>query len=299
MIPEIQRPESDFAIEIGFEPETGFDPARVFKSMGDLIDAFQDMDRQLIRSIDSSIKPILMLEDIEAGSLRTWLRSQLTTVDDDVLKQGDWKKVLGLYLVKAKHIIVRWLDGRTVITSAAEVAELEQQLLNAAEETDVRRIPLYQPIERGRLLNGIQEISTALAHLEQPDSASLITSDGSVEFNLNFRISDEAVEALSIEERISHQEEMILKVKRPDFLGEAKWEFVYERAIEAKMADREWLQRFQAGDEQILPGDSIRALVQVDVKYGFDQEVVNKEYCILRVLRVIHRERPEQRLLGE
>jgi hypothetical protein len=29
MIPDIQRPESDFAIEIGFEPETGFDPARV------------------------------------------------------------------------------------------------------------------------------------------------------------------------------------------------------------------------------------------------------------------------------
>jgi hypothetical protein len=129
--------------------------------------------------------------------------------------------------------------------------------------------------------------------LEQPDSASLITSDGSIEFNLNFRISDEVIEDLSIEERISHQEEMILKVKRPDFLGEAKWEFVYERAIEAKMADREWLQRFQ------LPGDSIRALVQVDVKYGFDQEVVSTEYRILRVLRVIHRERPEQRLLGE
>jgi len=45
--------------------------------------------------------------------------------------------------------------------------------------------------------------------------------------------------------------------------------------------------------------DSIRALVQVDVKYGFDQEVVSTEYRILRVLRVIHRERPEQRLLGE
>src|SRR5271157_2866827 len=172
MIPIIQRPESDFAIEIGFEPETGFDPARVFKSMGELIDAFQDMDRRLIRSIDSSIQPLLMLEDIEAGSLRTWLRSQLSIVNDDVLKDGDWKKILGLYLVKAKHIIIRWLDGKATITSTADIADLEQQLLNAAEETDVRRIPIYQPIERRPLLSGIQEISEALAHLEQPDTAS-------------------------------------------------------------------------------------------------------------------------------
>ena len=299
MIPIIERPQSDFAIEIGFEPETGFDPARVFKSMSELIEAFEDMDRQLIRSIDSSIEPILMLEDIEAGSLRTWLRSQLTIVSDDVLKEGDWKKILGLYLVRSKHIIIRWLDGKATITSRAEVEELEQQLLNAAVETEVRRIPIYQPIQRKALLGGIEEISTALAHLEQPDTAALITSDGLVEFNLNFRINADTIDDLSVEDNISHQEEMILKVKRPDFLGEAKWEFVYERAIDAKIEDREWLQRFQDGDEQILPGDSIRALVQVDVKYGFDQEVVNKDYRILKVLKVIHRERPEQRLLGE
>src|SRR5262245_59970720 len=111
------RPETDFAIEIDFEPETEFDPARVFKSMSGLIDTFQDLDRRLVASVDASIEPLLMLEDIEAGSLRTWLRNQLSTVNDDVLKEGEWKKIIGAYLVKCRHIIVRWLDGKAQIVS--------------------------------------------------------------------------------------------------------------------------------------------------------------------------------------
>ncbi len=299
MIPASERPRSDFAIEIGFKPDTGADPARVFKSMSRLIDAFQDIDRQLIQSIDVSIEPVLMLEGIEAGSLRTWLRSQVTMIGDDVLKEGDWKKLLGVYLVRTKHIIVRWLDGKTTITSRPEIEELEKNLLAAAEETQVRRIPMYQPIQRKPLLNGIEEISMALAHLERPDNASLITSEGSVEFNLNFRINAETIDAFTIEENISHEEEMILKVKRPDFLGESKWEFVYDHAIDVTLADKDWLQRFQNGDEQIFPGDSLRALVQVDVRYGYAHEVVSKDYRILKVIKVLHLERPQQRLLGE
>ena len=89
----IQRLESDFAVEIDFEPEAGFDPARVFKSMSQLIDAFRDIDMRLVTAIHSDITPVLMLEDIEAGSLRTWLRSRLDLIPaDDVLRQGDWKK---------------------------------------------------------------------------------------------------------------------------------------------------------------------------------------------------------------
>jgi hypothetical protein len=267
--------------------------------MSQLIDALQGIDRQLIRSIDSSIEPILMLVDIVAGSLRTWLRSQLTIVSDDVLKEGDWKKLLGLYLIRTKYVIIKWLDGRAVITSRAEVEDLERELLAAAEDTHVRRIPAYRPIQRKALLDGIQEISTALAHLEQPDTASLITLDGAVKFNLDFRINAETINDLSIQENISHKEEMILKVKRPDFLGEAKWEFVHERVIDAKIVDADWLLRFQNGEEAILPGDSIRALVHVDVKYGYEREVVSKDYQVLKVFQVLHRERPEQRLLGE
>src|SRR5947209_16866369 len=107
----------------------------------------------------------------------------------------------------------------------------------------------------------MQEISLALANLDLTDSAELITTEGSAHFNLEFEIAPETIEQLTIRESIAHEQEMILKVKKPDFLGESRWEFVHETAIEAKILDREWLDRFQQGLHLILPGDALRALV--------------------------------------
>lgn len=106
---------ADFAIEVKFTPGTP-DPTRVFRTTTALIDSFQRFDKELVQTIDLSIEPVLILEDIEASSLRTWLRSVVNSVDDSALKEGDWKKAIGPYLHKAKHIIVKKLDGKTGIT---------------------------------------------------------------------------------------------------------------------------------------------------------------------------------------
>jgi hypothetical protein len=72
---------------------------------------------------------------------------------------------------------------------------------------------------------------------------------------------------------------------------------LFERAIEVKIVDLDWLTRFQNGDEPIFPGDSIRARVHVDVKYGYNREVVSRDYRITQVLQVLHRDKPEQKML--
>src|ERR1700719_2313692 len=82
--------ESDeFGIEINFKPLSDA-PSRVFRAMTDLIEAFQEIDALLAGSIRGTIKPSTLLEDIEAGSLRVWLRNVLNSVDDESLKSGDW-----------------------------------------------------------------------------------------------------------------------------------------------------------------------------------------------------------------
>ena len=68
-------PSADFAIEIDFERGTE-SPARVFKTMTGLIETFEMLDQALPRSLDIDLKPVLLLEDIETGSLRAWLRSE-------------------------------------------------------------------------------------------------------------------------------------------------------------------------------------------------------------------------------
>jgi hypothetical protein len=78
-----------FSIEIDFVKGVG-DPSRVFRAMSDLITALHDVDRALIGTIDTKIEPLLLLEDIETGSIKSWLKQGLESVDDDALKKGDW-----------------------------------------------------------------------------------------------------------------------------------------------------------------------------------------------------------------
>jgi hypothetical protein len=151
----------------------------------------------------------------------------------------------------------------------------------------VKKIPAYQPPSKFLLVRSIIDISGSLGALQQNDSVVFETSEGDrVEFNLSIRIVPDALRELLVEESLSHTEEMILKVKKPDFLGESKWEFVHEHVLEAKMLDFGWLTLFRNGDVVLLPGSALRATVQVDVAYGAEREVVSRSYNILRVLEV-------------
>lgn len=294
---EDTNPASDFAIAIDFVKGSG-SPSRVFRAMSDLIDALQTVDRSLIRSIDTKIEPILLLEDVETGSVKAWLRQIIESVDDEGLKKGDWKMVVGNYLLKSKYLIVQFLDKKVDIKSPQEIGELEKALLKAAEETDVKRFPAYEPPSREKLVNDIVKINEALEPLNDDDRAEFISSLGNANFNLSLHIAPETIEDLITSEMIQSVSEMILKVKKPDFLGESQWEFRHDnRNIPARILDEKWLADFQGGLVPVQPGDAIRAEVLTEVRYGFDREVVSTHYSIIKVIQVIHNQKPTQNML--
>lgn len=291
-IPETAQP-IDFGIEIDFDKDS-LDPARVFRAMSGLIDSFQTLDRSLAGSIDVSIQPVLMLEDIEAGSLKAWLRSALLSADDQALKSGEWKRIVGNYLVKAKYIVLRFLEDKEKLSNREDIARLQRELMTVAEETEVRWIPAYNPVPLPRLLGSIQSVNEAVGHLGQKDKAKFISEDGEANLNLTLQFSISEMEELLTSEIIPSDSIMILKVKKPDYLGESKWEFVFGRGIEAKILDLEWLARFQNRTEDVRPGDALRASVRTEVRYGYQGDVVGTSYSILKVIEVIRFNPPVQ-----
>jgi hypothetical protein len=102
----------DFAFEIDFQRGVG--PAsRVFTATHDFIKACEALDVELVRSIDLNIETILVLEDIQAGSIKAFFRNVLSATEDDALKKLDWKPLVGKYLVRAKYAILRWIDDES------------------------------------------------------------------------------------------------------------------------------------------------------------------------------------------
>ena len=126
---------ADFCIAIDFEKGSEA-PSRVFRALSYIIDSFHALDKDLIQSIDSKIEPIVLLEDIESGSIKTWLRYIFNELDDEALKKLDWKSIIGRYLVKAKYLIIKFLEDKTEITNRFQIEELNKNLLTNPPSPD-------------------------------------------------------------------------------------------------------------------------------------------------------------------
>jgi|AntRauTorckE6833_2_1112554.scaffolds.fasta_scaffold00228_2 hypothetical protein len=279
--------EYDFVLRVDFEKGSQ-DPSRVFSTMTSLIQTFQSIDSDLAKTIDSSISPVLLLEDVDSGSLKTYLRNILTSIDDNAIKDFDWKKLVGAYLYKAKYKILEFIDENPTIDERKQIESLQKDLLFLAEETNVRGLPGYAPIPTDRLLNGIKKLSSSTSNLAEEDTVEYITKDGTIRFNKDFKYDAEKIESLLTREILSSTNEMVLKVKKPDYLGESMWDFKHgDHPIQAKIIHTEWLANFQSRSLDLRPGDSIRAMVEVQVSYGYKNEIIATHHYVKEVLDIM------------
>lgn len=277
----------DFEIKIDFIPGEG-DPTRAFKAMSGLIESFQSLDSHILSSFDVSLSASLVLDEVEAGSIKAKLRDIIWGIPDEALRNSEWKKIIGHFLLKAKYIVLEWLKERDNITSREDVRLLENKLQVAAEETDVKLLPAYVSPSAEVLLSAIHSIKESLECLEENDSASYEYDGNFVPINKDLNISNEVIREILTKEVVKSSGEKILKVKKPDYLGTSKWQFKYDgRAIEAKITDSEWLAKFQNRKEDVRPGDSLRVMLYEEISYGFDGEVVHRYYDIEKVYEVI------------
>lgn len=279
--------KGEFCLEINYTKGAS-NAENVFRASVALIESFIELDKILVSSIDSKIKPILILEDIEGGSIKIWFRTILSIASDDALRNLNWKPIVGQYMVKGKHKLLKMLEENDESLDRKRILKLRDDLSALAEETNVKSIPAYTPPPVSKLANSMVQITESLSFLEEGDSAAYVTDEGRVAFNPKFKISKETVEEVLTMKVIRSTIPMILKIKKPDYLGDSMWDFRYKgRSIQAKISDVKWLKDFQSRKVEALPGDAIFGTVDTEVKYGFDQEVVVEHYTITEVKEVM------------
>ncbi len=290
-------PEADFAFCIDFIKGEG-SASRVFTATSEFIKACEEVDRELVKSIDVNIEPVMVLEDVEGGSLKTYLRCLLKSVDDQALKHIDWKPLVGRYLVKAKYLVLEWCESSD---QNKDIQELRQQIQRLAIDTDVRFVPNYEPVNNIGLLNSIRNFDSVKDHLVDGDKASMVLSDDeAAEFTASNRIDLESIENLAIRETVTHvNSNVILIVRKPDFLAESMWEFRQgQKYIDAKIEHAEWLRQFQTRRVVVLPGDAVRCRLRIDMTYGHDNELLGEKYYIEEVNEVLENQQSEQGNFG-
>jgi hypothetical protein len=285
--------DADFGVTVDFAKGQS-DPVAVFASLTQLLKGFGDLDDVLIEALHPELEPVMVIEDVEAASITTWVRNKLRNSDDELIKAGDWKKVVGQYAVKAKYRVLEYLDTRADKEETQRLTTLRNDLERLASESEFRAIPVRISIPLNDLVVPLDRIQEAKSLLSKSDRL-VIKSDGDeheVDLTVTKRPSDFL--PLSEPQLTSGEMEMVLLIKKPDYLGESLWEFRHGTTpIYAHILDAGWLDRFHHGKEIITPGSAL--VCQVSYSYGYDENgaLQTAKHEILKVLRVI-RGREEQ-----
>jgi hypothetical protein len=94
--------------------------------------------------------------------------------------------------------------------------------------------------------------------------------------------------------------EVDLLLKKPDLLGDSKWQFVYNKTIDAKIEDEDFLEKVRRGKISVRAGVKIPCLLEVeyDLNDGFDIIQKSEKYNIKKILgEIIQPEEDKQESL--
>lgn len=280
--------KGDFGLELSLGPLTEH-PAEMFQSLAGIIRAFDEIDREFAHGIDAALDPRLVLQSIEIGSLQTWFTSSLHSIPDEILKDGDWKKVIGFFLVKVKHKMIKWLEGKETINSADEIEDLRKQITELQNEVDrMRTIPLLTPVPLSVVVAAVKKLSVALTPLPPDQSIVFVSAEGSLEINRSFAVTDEQIEDILTKNVTTELIQMSLTIKKPDYLGASMWDLIDRgHTVKAKIVDEQWLKQFHQRNVPLLPGDALSADVRIDSHFDEKGHPFETKYIVEKVHEVV------------
>ncbi|MGA8615647.1 MAG: hypothetical protein WB760_28990 [Xanthobacteraceae bacterium] len=280
--------DADFSFRIEFAKGEG-NPRRVFDAASQLIDGFEELDGAVAGSVDSRLRTLMVLEDIEAGSIKVFLKTILENIDDQALKDGEYRRAIGPALVRAKYAAIEFLNQEKG-AATAQVDTLRETLQNIARETDARHLPDYPPIHEAKLVASLDTIQDAKRALSPQDKLTIETEDRTYEVDLSKTWEPSEVVQTPAEptsERDS-EAEIILTIRRPDMLGDSMWQFGHgNQRISARVLDENWLERFHRGSIAIRSGDALRCRVKFIYTFDSNGTLVEQKTDILEVLELL------------
>src|SRR5689334_7829525 len=115
--------EAFFSFTIKFVRGQG-DPRRVFDAASLLIEGFQELDSTVLAF--TSVRTSTVLEDVQPGSIRVLIKTLINAIDEQALKDGEYKKAIGPLLVLAKRKAVEALD-RPEDHAKTAIRELQEE----------------------------------------------------------------------------------------------------------------------------------------------------------------------------
>jgi hypothetical protein len=239
----------------------------------------------------------MVLEDIKAGSIRVFLSSILKKIDDEGLRQGEIKKAIGPALVDAKYAAIRYLDKDQELAARGAI-ELRETLRSMAATSDLRKLGDYAPIHEAKLIAALDSLQNAKRLLGPRDKLTLEAPNHAA-YKVDLTKTWDPAEAIPLPSSSTekHSEgEIILTIRKPDMVGQSKWQFTRGKfPIFAKISDEDWLARFHGRKVAGLhSGDAMRCKVRFTYIFDDKGTMIEEQIEITKVIEIIEGSGGEQ-----
>lgn len=270
--------EGEVALIIDYVPGKS-EALPVLQSAMRLIEGLDALDHALLSSINTSLEPVSILNDVQHSSLKMLLKRALKAIPDDAIANLEWKTWVGSLLVKGKHKLLEKLDAPKEVVQAT-LNELSQDYLNAPNSTAG-----YLPPELTETLSALNQIKSARATM--PTSKVIFQTElGTVD--LPYVDAEYTVESITEETHYKSSGRDLFKVKSPDMLGNAQWKVKHAgKVVDVKITHEAWLDEYHARRINIAPHDSLDADFTQEVIYDDNQIEVSNTITLIYIHRVV------------
>lgn len=277
---EAQTVEGEIGLVIDYKPGKALAVNVLQAAMG-MISALDKLDATLLSSVDTSLEPVSVLNDVQHSSLKMLLARALRNTPDELIQNLDWRKWAGGILLKGKYKLLQNLDA-----DAPQVSRILQEL-----EVDYRSAPNGGMI--GFSLPKVSDVQDAMEGVAKARAAlpgqrvQIQTEYGDITIPETYAIASEVV-ALAPQQTITNSGIEFFKVKAPDMLGSAQWQVMRNgRSVRAEMLHQSWVNDYHARKFSILPGDSLKCNFEESVSYDEAGTELSRSLAIVEVLDVV------------
>jgi hypothetical protein len=238
------------------------------------------LDGVLLSSVDTSLEPVSLLNDVQHSSLKMILARALRGIPDEHIGSLEWKKWAGSLLVKGKHKLLQHLD--------ADAPEIRKVLIEM--EPDYNAMPKgligYTPPVVSDVMEALDAVVKARATLPG-QKVTIQTEFGDIALQETAQ-AEEVLDQLGAQTSVTNTGTEFFKVKYLDLLGKSQWTVLRnQRPVKVDMLHQRWLDDYHQRKIAILSGDSIECHYEETITYDANHNEIERKLAIVEVIRVI------------
>jgi len=291
---KIMKTEYTYNVKLDYKPGVS-DPGKVFVAYSEIIKSFKRIDSLLGRTLSHGSSCKQTLENVEIGSITSKIKSIFEYSDAELSDEPEYTEDnLQDYLVSSTSIIFSSLSNGK-IDSERQIEDIQEQIEESAKKNNIVSSFAYSKPYASEIVDVLKDVSESSATLTENEQISYITKNTNISVPKNIEVDVQKIENDMKKKIVTGKRELILKIKKAYLIGNAQWEFKHGRnSIDAKILDKDWLEKYHKKIEIIAPGDSLEVVVEIVEEYDKYGKLISDTYTIEKVVGIIPGEIDEE-----